>query len=200
MKHKNIFITLLLILLVSFFGFNNVHAENIKFNEKKFERYFEKKKFEVSNMSCKDFELTKNLKCTLYIAKKGNAEVNMYKFDDEADAYDHFHWVIDENKPIFTKMKTYNLDETEKSNYSTIKTVLSDYLYFYMVKVDNYVIKSNIDITEDYKMNYIYDDLGFIKIKKHVSFWIILIILLVVALIYVISKDIIRKQDMKKAN
>ena len=198
MKRINNIITIFLILFVSFLGFNNVNAANIKFNEKKFENYFEKKKFEVSNMPCKNFELTKELKCTLYIAKKGDVEVNMYKFEDEADAFDHFHWVIDENKPIFSKMKTYNVDETEKSNYSTIKTVLSDYLYFYMVKVDNYIIKSNIDITEDYKMNYIYDDLGFIKIKKYTSFWVTLMVIFIIALIYVIGKDVKRKTTKKE--
>ena len=193
MKKSKIIITIFLILFVSFLGFNNVNADNIRFNEKKFERYFTKKKFEVSNKPCKDFELTKELKCTLYIARKDDVEVNMYKFDTEEDAFDHFYWVIDENKPIFSKSKTYNVEKREKSNYSTIKTVLSDYLYFYMVKVDNYVIKSNIDIKEDYKMNYIYDDLGFIKIKKYTSFWITLMIILILVLIYVIGKDIKRK-------
>ena len=111
-------------------------------------------------------------------------------------------------RDYFKNTITYNLNNEDNSNYSYVKTELSGLYNFYLVRFNNYVIKSNIEINKHKTMDKIYNDLGLIKdstivnnyygIYLNLSIVSIISIILDIILIIIFVLTILKIKDYKK--
>lgn len=193
MKKK--IILLIYIFLCTIISIKEVKAENTtNFQKDEFIKYFEKRNFEIKEMECLP-DPNYNLECKLIYATHpaNNKGVGLHIFENEEKAYDYFKYIYYDNEKEFTNPEIYNLEKELDSNYSYVKTVLSDLHYFYMVTTDKYLIKSNIEIEKADFMNKIYDDLGFIEEKeksnKIVPLLLLISIILIIVIIYLFIKN-----------
>ena len=196
------FVKKVLILFVCFFLFvGKVDAQNIEFNQEKFEDYFTSKNYNIQELEECLIEFDQEVGCHMIVASTSNQhrEVGLLVFENDTIAYDYFQYVYQENIDSFENMETYNLDDNLDSNYSYLKAELSGLYSFYLVKVDNYIIRANIDKNEHSVMDRIFDDLGFIENTEqdsNVGIWLIGIA--IVAVVGILLFVIIKKGNISK--
>ena len=189
-----------------------VYADtNTEFNDKIFKEYFEDLDYKITENECLAIsEYDKECKIISAIKIKGstNKSVDLYIFNDNVQSKNYFDYVYNDSLDYFKNTITYNLNNEDNSNYSYVKTELSGLYNFYLVRFNNYVIKSNIEINKHKTMDKIYNDLGLIKdstmvnnyygIYLNLSIVSIISIILDIILIIIFVLTILKIKDYKK--
>ncbi len=184
---------------------------NIEFNDKIFIKYFENNNYKITETECPQISEYQK-ECRMILASKIVGEnskiIDLYIFKDNISANNYFNYVYNDSIDYFKNTITYNLNNEDNSNYSYIKTELSELYNFYLIRVNNYVIKSNIALNKHKVMDKIYDDLGLIEYsgitnnnsRLHLNFSKISIISIIldIILIIIIILSILKIKDYKK--
>ena len=161
------FIKKYIIFVLLFLSLPVVYAENsIEFDDTIFIKYFENNNYKITENECPQIS-EYDKECKIVSATKvnglNNKTVELYVFNNNNQSKNYFNYVYNNSIDYFKNTTTYNLNNEDNSNYSYIKTELSELYNFYLVRVNNYVIKSNIEINKHKVMDKIYDDLGLIE-------------------------------------
>lgn len=141
-------------------------SEDITFSEEYFKSYLEKNGYLITENECLGItDYDKDCYFVSAVNIKGSSEktIELYVFNTNEGAFNYFSYIYEDSKEYFSNSDIYNLDNLDNSNYSYIKTELSDLYYFYCVRFNNYVIKSNIEIKNHNVMDKIYDGLNLIE-------------------------------------
>lgn len=155
---------LLFILLFLFPTFVNATSLD-KFNDKTFVNYFKNKGYEINKNECMDMtDYDKDCNMISAANLKGviNKTVELFIFNSNEESLKYFNFVYEDSKSVLKDISVHNFNNEDNSNYSYVTAELSGLYYFYLVRVDNYVIKSNIEKNRHDIMDNIYDGLGLI--------------------------------------
>lgn len=183
---------------------------NIEFDDKIFIKYFENNNYKITETECPQISEYQK-ECKMILASKIVGEnskiIDLHIFKDNISANNYFNYVYNDSIDYFKNTTTYNLNNEDNSNYSYIKTELSELYNFYLVRVNNYVIKSNIEINKHKVMDKIYDDLGLIEddtinnnnsnLCLNLSIVSIISIILDIILIIIIILSVLKIKDYK---
>ena len=191
-ENVNKYIKIIMVIVIFLALANVVSAKNIKFNEKVFRTFFEKRGYKVMEYEdlpphiLEDSVNSPNI-VKEYSANKDGNSFDMYVFNSNDDAYNYFKYIYNEMTNGESD-KLYNFDRKENANYSYY-IITTELRKSYMVNIDNYFIKSNIGVDEDDFIISIYQDMGIIEREgsgalKYIICFFLAIALFVIHLIY----------------